>query len=88
MLNINKKNKKKMFVRQASLQGNLLAREPDSVVPGKRTVLSVEPWGEYRGRSIQTGRWRQVRIPITQTYRLLLLPVCAHVDPTLPHCLS
>jgi hypothetical protein len=32
-----------MVVRRASLHGNLLARQLDLVVPGKRTVLSVEP---------------------------------------------
>jgi hypothetical protein len=34
---------KYLGVRRASLHGNTFARQSDSVVPGKRTVLSVEP---------------------------------------------
>jgi hypothetical protein len=32
-----------LVVRRASSHGNLLPRQPEFVVPGKRTVLSVEP---------------------------------------------
>jgi hypothetical protein len=32
-----------MIVRRASLHRNMLARQSDLVVPGKWTVLSVEP---------------------------------------------
>jgi hypothetical protein len=32
-----------MIVHRASLHRNLPARQPDLVVPGKRTVLIVEP---------------------------------------------
>jgi hypothetical protein len=38
-----KKKTRYLIVRRASLHGNLLSRQPDLVVPGKRTVLSVEP---------------------------------------------
>jgi hypothetical protein len=34
---------KYLVIRRASLHGNILARQSDLVVPGKRTVLSVEP---------------------------------------------
>jgi hypothetical protein len=37
------KKAKYFVVRRASLHGNLLAQQSDLVVPGKRTVLSVEP---------------------------------------------
>jgi hypothetical protein len=37
------KNVKYLVVRQASLHRNRLAQQPDLVVSGKRTVLSVEP---------------------------------------------
>jgi hypothetical protein len=40
---ISTKKTKYLVVRRASLHGNLLARQPDLVVLGKRTVLSVEP---------------------------------------------
>jgi hypothetical protein len=43
VLNINKKAKY-LIVRRAGLHRNLVARQPNLVVPGKRTVLSVEPW--------------------------------------------
>jgi hypothetical protein len=33
-----------LVFRRASLHGNMLAWQPDLVVAGKRTVLSVEPW--------------------------------------------
>jgi hypothetical protein len=36
---------KYLVVRRASM--HLLARQPDLVAPGKRTVLSVEPWDCY-----------------------------------------
>jgi hypothetical protein len=34
---------KYLVVYRASLYGKLVARQPDLVVPGKRTVVSVEP---------------------------------------------
>jgi hypothetical protein len=42
LLNINK-NMKYLVVHRASWQEYLLVLQPDLVVPGKRTVLSVEP---------------------------------------------
>jgi hypothetical protein len=35
---------KQLVIRRASLHGNLLALQTDLVAPGKRTVLSAEPW--------------------------------------------
>jgi hypothetical protein len=38
------KNVKYLVVRRAGWHEDLLARQPNLVVPGKRTVLNVEPW--------------------------------------------
>jgi hypothetical protein len=38
---------KYLVVRWASWHGYMLALQPDLIVPGKRTVLSVEPWLGY-----------------------------------------
>jgi hypothetical protein len=43
MPNVLKIKAKYLVVHQASVHGNLLARQPDLVVPGKRTVVSVSP---------------------------------------------
>jgi hypothetical protein len=43
-----KKQYKYLIVRRASMHGNLLARKPNLVVPGKWTVLNVEPWRRMR----------------------------------------
>jgi hypothetical protein len=40
--NINKKSND-LIVHRASVHGNLLARQPDLVVPGKWTIPSVAP---------------------------------------------
>jgi hypothetical protein len=46
---LNNKKAKYLVVHQASLHGNLLAQQPDLVVLGKQTVLSVEPW-DYQAK--------------------------------------